>query len=86
MANLSVRGVEPATLAELKTRARKEKASVNALVLRLIELGLGRPSSKPGRRRYDDLDGLAGSWRKDEAARFDRATAPFEEIDPSLWK
>lgn len=86
MANLSVRGLEPATLAELKSRAQKENASVNTLVLRLIDHGLGRRPAKPVRRRHDDLDSLAGNWREDEAAQFERATTPFTEVDPQLWK
>jgi hypothetical protein len=38
------------------------------------------------RRRHDDLDKLVGAWRKEEAAEFERATAPFAEVDPRLWK
>ncbi len=84
MANLSLRGVDPRALAELKIRAGKENASVNALVLTLIDQGLGR--AKPARQRHDDLDALAGSWLQDEAAEFKRATAPFSKVDARLWK
>jgi len=86
MANLSIRGLDAKALAELKTRAAKEGASVNTLVLRLIEQGLGHQRATPALRRHDDLDALAGSWRKNEAAAFERATAPFGEVDPKLWK
>ena len=37
-------------------------------------------------RRHDDLDALAGSWRKIEGVDFERATAPFGKVDPKLWK
>ena len=86
MLNLSVRGVDPATVAELKARAQKEGVSVNALVLRLIDQGLGMKLAKPLRRRYDDLDALAGSWTKAEAEAFDAAVAPFHEVDRNVWK
>ena len=86
MATLSIRGLETKALAELKARAAKEDASVNALVLRLIDQGLGRKRAKPTLRRHDDLDALAGSWRKAEAAAFERATAPFGKVDAQLWK
>ena len=46
MSNLSVRGVDPETLASLKTRARREGISVNALVLRLLDQGLGTVQRK----------------------------------------
>ena len=86
MANLSIRGLDAKALTELKKRAAKEDASVNTLVLRLIEQGLGHQRAKPARRRHDDLDALAGSWRKNEVVAFERATAPFDEVDPKLWK
>ena len=78
MANLSIRGLDDKALAELKRRASQEDASVDSLVLRLIEQGLGRRRAKPALQRHDDLDALAGSWRKRDAMEFERATAPFE--------
>ena len=86
MTNLSIRGLDAKALAELKTRAAREDASVNTLVLRLIEQGLGHRRAKPLLRRHDDLDALAGTWRKNEGAAFERATAPFGKVDPELWK
>lgn len=86
MANLSIRGLDAQALAELKSRAAKEDASVNTLVLRLIEQGLGHRRAKSAARRHDDLDALAGSWSKGDAAAFERATAPFDEVDAKLWK
>jgi hypothetical protein len=37
-------------------------------------------------RRHNDLDALAGTWSAADAAEFERATAGFDEIDPSLWR
>ena len=86
MTNFSIRGLDAQALAELKARAAKEDASVNTLVLRLIAQGLGHAPSKPARRRHGDLDALAGSWCKADAAAFEGATAPFGEVDAALWK
>jgi hypothetical protein len=86
MSNLSIRGLEPETLAALKALARQQNASVNATVLRLIEQGLGKSPEKPTRRRYDDLDELAGAWSEDEAAEFEAVTADSHRIEPDLWK
>ena len=86
MANLSIRGLDDKALTALKARATKEDASVNTLVLRLIAQGLGHLQAKPARIRHDDLDALAGSWRKGDGAAFERATAPFGEVDAALWK
>ncbi len=86
MTSLSIRGLDDIALAELKTRAAKENASVNTLVVRLIEQGLGLRRAKTALRRYDDLDALAGAWNPEEAAEFEQATAIFAETDPGLWK
>ncbi|MEQ1807515.1 MAG: hypothetical protein ABL900_19205 [Burkholderiaceae bacterium] len=86
MTNLSIRGLDDKAFAALKKRAAREDASVNTLVVRLIEQGLGLRRTKPVLTRHDDLDALAGSWRKNDAAEFERATAPFGKVDPKLWK
>ena len=85
MTTLSIRGLDEQALASLKARAAQEKASVNSVILRLIDEGLGRRAG-PGRRRHDDLDALAGTWTDEEAAVFAQATASFEAIDANLWK
>lgn len=86
MTSLSIRGLDARALAELKARAAREGASVNALVVRLVEQGLGHRRVKAVVQRHDDLDALAGSWHKSEGADFERATEPFNELDPQLWK
>ena len=86
MTNLSIRGLDAKALAELKTRAAREDASVNTLVLRLIEQGLGHWRAKPALRRHDDLDALAGSWNKNGGVDFERTAAPFRKVDRKLWK
>jgi len=86
MSNISIRGLDEKALADLKARAAREGASVNALVLRLIAEGLGHRRAKPVQHRHDDLDALAGRWNKREGAAFECATAPFREVDPKLWK
>ena len=86
MTNLSIRGLDAKALAELKARAAREDASVNSLVLGLIQQGLGHRRAKPVLRRHEDLDALAGSWKTEEGIDFERAAAPFGEVDPQLWK
>lgn len=85
MANLSIRGLDDKALAALKRRAAKEDSSVNLLVLRFIEQGLGLRRATPALTRHDDLDALAGTWRTQDANEFEHATAPFAKVDPTLW-
>ncbi len=86
MTILTIRGLDDKALAALKRRAAAEDSSVNTLVVRLIEHGLGLRRTQPSLTRHDDLDALAGSWRKEDARAFERATAPFAKVDAELWK
>ena len=54
MTNLSIRGLDDKAFAALKRRAAKEDASVNTLVVRLIEQGLGLRRAKPALTRHDE--------------------------------
>jgi hypothetical protein len=86
MTNLSIRGLDDKALAALKRRAAKDESSVNTLVLRFIEQGLGLRHAKPALTRHDDLDALAGTWRASDVSEFESATAPFTTVDATLWK
>jgi len=85
MTNLSIRGLDDQAMAELKKRAASEDASVNALVLRLIDQGLGRQAAKPALRRHDDLDALAGRWSVADLAEFETSTQAFSQIERDQW-
>lgn len=82
---LTVRGLSREASSRLKRQAAREKSSVNALVVRLIEAQTGAArAAVPAVVR--DLDHLAGTWSAADAKAFERATAPFNAIDPALWK
>lgn len=85
MATMTLRGVDDRIAAVLKEKARKEGTSVNALMLRLLKESLGIEKKKRG-VVYDDLDHLAGTWSKKDAAEFERATSVFEKVDEEMWK
>jgi hypothetical protein len=85
MATMTLRGIDERIAAVLKEKARKEGTSVNALMLRLLKESLGIEKKKRG-VVYDDLDHLAGTWSKKDAAEFERATSVFEKVDEEMWK
>lgn len=85
MTTLSIRGLDDQALVSLKARAAREKASVNSVVLNLIDEGLGRKQA-PSHQRHNDLDALAGTWSDQDLSAFCDATASFEAVDPTLWK
>jgi len=80
VANLSLRGLDAPTLSRIKSSARRQKLSVNRLIVQTL-----RQQYAPGDQTFDDLDALAGKWSKTEAAEFATAVAPFAEIDANLW-
>lgn len=87
MSHLSIRGLDEQALVELKRRAIEQNASVNALVLQLIDQALGRaPAGRDVLRRHSDLDALAGRWTATDQTAFNQATAAFGEVDAALWK
>ncbi|MBI1920009.1 MAG: antitoxin [Geobacter sp.] len=85
MATMTLRGIDDRIAAVLKEKARKEGTSVNALMLRILKESLGIEKKKRG-AVYDDLDHLAGTWSKKDAAEFDRAISVFEKVDEDMWK
>ncbi len=84
MATMTLRGIDERIATALKTKARKEGTSVNAVILGLLKESLGLEKKRG--MVYDDLDHLAGTWSKKDAAEFDQATAVFEKVDEEMWK
>ena len=76
----------PASLARtIRQRAKKKGVSVNKVVISLLQDHLGESETRLV-RRYHDLDGLAGSWSKQEAEAFEESLATQRAIDPEMWK
>jgi hypothetical protein len=86
MANFSLRGVDERTAARLRQEAKRQKVSVNALMLRLVKRGIEAGTTEKRGRIYRDLDALAGTWTTAEADAFDKAVADFERVDEELWR
>ena len=80
MSNISLRGLDDATLLRIKSNARRRGISVNRLIVESLQ-----KQYATGDRAFDDLDALVGAWSGKEAAQFAAASAPFGEIDPGLW-
>jgi hypothetical protein len=86
MATMSIRGLDDKALARLRRRAEREGSSLNSLVVRLLQDDAGATAKPRALRKFDDLDGLAGTWTSQQVRAFERDTAAFSEVDPTLWK
>lgn len=84
VANFNLRGISPEVMATLKVEAEKQHTSVNLLILKLIEQGIGY-SHQIKRPVYHDLDRLAGTWSAKDAEEFEKTIKDFEKIDEDLW-
>jgi hypothetical protein len=60
--------------------------SLNKAVISFLQTEWVREKKKSRQTRHHDLDDLAGSWSKKEAAEFDNSLAAQRTIDPDLWK
>lgn len=84
MKAVTLRNLPPQLDRTIRQRAKKKGVSVNKVVISLLQDHLGESDRKPV-HRYHDLDELAGSWSKQEAAAFERTLARQRGIDPEMW-
>lgn len=72
----------PASVAEaLEREKRRRGRSLNQTVIDLLGQSLGVEGA-----RSNGLGRLAGRWDEGELREFERAVAPFEQIDEELWR
>jgi plasmid stability protein len=81
MRTLTVRNLPREVAEALEREKRRRGESLNQTVIELLTQGLG-----VGTVRSNGLARLAGRWSEEEFAEFERAVAPFEEIDEELWR
>ena len=82
MKAITLRNVPP-DLAEAldREKRRPRPVTLNRTAIDLLKQGLG-----VGTSRSNGLASLAGGWSDERAREFERALAPFGEIDPEMWK
>ena len=80
--SFNLRGIPEEVMTLLKREAKRLRTSVNALILKMVERGLGFSCEKIS---YHDLDHLAGTWSSAEEKTFKENTKQFEKIDKELW-
>ncbi len=82
--NFNIRGLSTDIMMALKLEAEKQNTSVNLLIIKLIEHGIGF-THKVKKTKYHDLDKLAGTWSDKDIKEFEKNTKYFEKIDEYLW-
>ena len=82
--NFNLRNISPDVLLSLKKEAIKQKTSINSLILRIIEQGIGI-TRQTKKIVFHDLDYLAGTWCEEDKNAFDDNIKSLESIDQELW-
>ena len=86
MKAITLRNLPPELSRIIRRKAQAKGTSLTKVVVDLLEEGAGIRGKKRTAAAHHDLDDLAGSWSKDEAAAFDKALARQRAIDPDLWR
>jgi TRAP-type C4-dicarboxylate transport system substrate-binding protein len=81
---VTLRNLPPHIAKIIRKRADEAGASLNKAVIRLLEEAVGTKEKKG--TLHHDLDMLAGSWTKQEAASFEKALDQQRAIDKDLWQ
>lgn len=80
---VTIRNVPPEVERAILARARERGISVNKAVVGMLKEQVGGRGEK---KRYDDLDALAGIWTTQETEDFDQALREQRRPDPEIWK
>jgi len=87
MKAITLRNLPPELAKAVRREAERKRTSINKAVISLLQdKAEVRKRKKIRKAQHRDLDALAGSWSKKEAAEFDKALAAQRTIDPDLWK
>ncbi len=83
MSQITIRQIPTALESQLRSLARKNKTSLNKVILALLMKTLGLTDDLDKKR---DLSKLCGTWNKDQFAEFKDNTEQFNQIDSDIWK
>lgn len=78
----TIRNISPQLDAKLRSKAAREKISLNTAILKVLDQGL-QSRAKAGKPHHD-FDFLFGSWVPDPA--FDEAMKDLRAVDMRDWQ
>jgi len=85
MKAITLRNIPAEVQRAIREKARQKRISANKAVIELLEERIGRVRSEK-KTVYHDLDHLAGTWTRKQAAEFERTLEMLRPIDEDLWK
>jgi hypothetical protein len=82
MAQITLRGLDPAIEREIRQTAKKSGKSLNRVVQDMI----GRSAGPDKKLAAYSLRKLAGSWSEEDAVEFFKSIRSCEQIDAEMWE
>ncbi len=83
----TIRGIDKDLDKAVRETAEKCHVSVNKASVSLLRKAVGLESgAAPKGPPYHDMDDLAGTLSKDEAAKMLKALTDVRRVEPELWK
>ncbi|MDP4200432.1 MAG: DUF6364 family protein [Bacteroidota bacterium] len=88
MKTLQIPFVDDSLIEKLKRIADRERSSVSDVIRRYLEqmVASHEPPANGATNKNAILASTRGTWSASQYSEFDQNTAPFREIDPSLWQ
>ena len=82
---ITLRGLEPRLVEEIRRLSMEEDLSLNQAALRLLKRGAGLTAPKERRVIGHRLDPWIGTWTEAEARRFLDGIRSCEQVDEEFW-
>jgi len=86
MKTFLLRNIKDDLYIEIKKQAEFSSESINKFVLSVLEGELGFKKQIKKKKRFTDLDGLAGKWDEKEYYLIAQEIKDQRTIDKELWK
>ena len=86
MKTFLLRNIEGDLYSEIKKQADLDSMSINKFILSVLESELGFKGGIKKKKRFTDLDGLAGKWDEKEYRLITQEIKDQRKIDKELWK
>ena len=83
---VTLRNLPPDLVRAIKKRAREKNTSLTKAAVGLLEEATGTARGVQARHLYQDLDGFAGKWTREEAAAFERGLKARRAVDNEVWE
>jgi hypothetical protein len=86
MKAITIRNIPPELARAIRRKTQESGLSFNKAVIALLEERHGQNQKTAKGVTHHDLDDLAGTWSREEAAQFDKALRAQRQVDEELWK